>query len=165
MILNRLLQNDLLKGLATHYPYQTEMAYLDSEVITKYFEQIEANLAYLEEHGLITCQHPNPHSPERLLSKLNITARGMDFLADDGGLTAILGTVTVKLHADTVRDLLETKVMTSDLPPEEKRRIADTLKDLPGEALKIVTNKLVEKGLEALSNPQSILSLVQGVIN
>ena len=42
-----------------------------------------------------------------------ITAKGIDFLEDDGGLSAILGVVTVKLHADTLREMLAKKIDAS----------------------------------------------------
>lgn len=91
-----------------------------------------------------------------------ITARGLDFLEEDGGLSAILGTVTVKLHADTIRDMLETKIMDSQLPQADKKRFVDTLKELPGEALKTVTNKLVEKACES---PQAVISVLTGFMS
>lgn len=71
----------------------------------------------------------------------------MDFLADDGGLSAILGTVTVRLHADTIRDLIETRISESDAPIEEKRRMIDTLKAMPEEGLKHLTTRLIDFGL------------------
>jgi hypothetical protein len=48
---------------------------------------------------------------------VKITSRGIDFLADDGGLAAILGVVTVKLHEETLKALLEAGV--DALPPPQ----------------------------------------------
>ena len=44
---------------------------------------------------------------------------------DDGGLSAILGVVTVKLHSDTIQALLNTKIDQADIPPEEKSKLKD----------------------------------------
>ena len=72
----------------------------------------------------------------------------MDFLADDGGLSAILGVVTIKLHDDTIKSLIESKILESDLPEPEKKRFLDHLRELPGEATKHLVLKLVDLGLE-----------------
>ena len=64
-----------------------------------------------------------------------ITARGLDFLADDGGLTAILRTVVMKLHADTIRDMLLAKADASGLPAPEKSALRKQIGNLPAAAL------------------------------
>lgn len=87
MILDRKLQRQLLDQTAAIYPDALQIQSFDlPEPVTS------ANLKYLEEHGLL-----------RLLSSSNelggqayrvfsaeITAKGLDFLAQDGGLSAIL---------------------------------------------------------------------------
>lgn len=170
MTLNRALQRQILEKLREKYTDPEGLVLCEQEYpgIAHTTADLFINAAYLGEHGLLTHIDGSPaNDGSWYVSQfpMRITAKGLDFLEQDGGLSAILGTVTVKLHADTIRELLETKIMGSQLPPDEKRRFVDTLKELPCEALKTVTNKLVEKGLEALSNPQSIVNLVQGVIN
>jgi hypothetical protein len=71
----------------------------------------------------------------------------MDFLADDGGLSSILGVVTVKLHEDTLKQLIGQRITESDLPAPEKSKLLEQLKTLPGEAIKHLTLKLVDAGL------------------
>lgn len=44
----------------------------------------------------------------------------MDFLADDGGLSAILGTVIIKFETEQLKAILAAKIMSSDLSPERK---------------------------------------------
>lgn len=167
MEMNRELQHQVLLELRDQYPETTIISELFLSESQKNHQELAAITCYLCEHGLISNAHGETPSLGGFLLEvpMKITAKGLDFLEQDGGLSAILGTVIVKLHADTIRDLLETKIMGSQLPPDEKKHFVDTLKDLPGEALKTVTNKLVEKGLEALSTPQAIVSLVQSVIN
>ncbi len=70
------------------------------------------------------------------LGAASITAAGLDFLADDGGLSAILGVVTVKVHADTIRDLIAAKIDTADLPVEKKSALKKQLAALPETALR-----------------------------
>jgi len=65
---------------------------------------IDVNLIYLDEHGLVETkqiQFMNEAHPR--VSVARITAKGLDFLQDDGGLGAILGVVIVRFEAETVR--------------------------------------------------------------
>ena len=85
---------------------------------------INRNVYYLKGHGLV--DYPDD-SKCSYIYNLRITAKGIDFLADDGGLSAILGVVTVKLHGDTIQALLAAKIDEADIPPEEKGRLKTEL--------------------------------------
>lgn len=67
-------------------------------------------LQYLEEHGLCKSGVMIGADGHLALGESRITAAGLDFLEDDGGLSAILGVVTVRLHADTIRALIDAKI-------------------------------------------------------
>ncbi|MFL9859462.1 hypothetical protein PQR72_27645 [Paraburkholderia madseniana] len=146
MKLDRAYQRELLEELAASYPERVEwrsrVMVMDTDSMARY----QANLAYLHEHGLVSSeidaglQFDMSNNPK-------ITARGMDFLADDGGLSAILGVVTVKLHEDTLKEVIGQKITESDLPAPEKNRLLDQIKSLPGETIKHLTMKLVDAGL------------------
>ena len=56
------------------------------------------------------------------------TGNGMDFLADDGGLSAVLDAVTVKLHENTLKKLIANRISESDLPASEKSQLLDQIK-------------------------------------
>jgi len=56
--------------------------------------------------------------------------------------------VTVKLHAETLRSLLEAKVDKSDLPPEKKSALKQAISKLSGTALQAGSTDLVKMGLE-----------------
>lgn len=156
MKLDRQLQRALLELAAEKYPdtlYPHEWTSLGGDALP-------ANALYLEEHGLLnvhTSRTMSSHGPDIL--SIAATARGMDFLTDDGGLGAVLGVVTVRLHADTIRDLIEAKLAASDLPPEQKNGLISALKKLPEEGLKAVTKRLVEIGLDHL--PEALPYLMQ----
>ena len=156
MTLDRALQKKLLEQLAQEYPER-----VDIDTITEDATAMLRNLLYLEEHGLVD------NNLIRMLGGVarcdsKITARGLDFLAEDGGLTAVLSVVTVKLHANTVRDLIEAKIAASDLPQDEKKRLTDHLRELPGEALKTITTRLVETGLDNLPGAAQALKTMIG---
>lgn len=83
-------------------------------------------MTYLEEHRLVTSKAPVLLSASRIqLSK--ITAQGIDFLADDGGLPALLNVVTVRLDGGSLKALLSQKVEAAALPAEEKFRLKTLL--------------------------------------
>ena len=109
-MLDRALQKHLLEQLAEAYPERRLDLLPDDDPDEKH--KI-ANLVYLEEHQLVEAGLDQGLDGHYSHYGAKITARGLDFLQDDGGLTAILGTVTVKLHEDTIRDLLKTKLENS----------------------------------------------------
>ena len=117
---------------------------------------LAANLKYLEEHGLIRPKSVVV-SIDNLFSfgDIGITKYGLDFLLGDEGLTSILSVVTVKFEANTLKSILENKIKESDLTPESKQSMIDSLRELPAESIKHLTMKLLDEGLENL--PSAIL--------
>jgi len=148
-MIDRALQKELLEQLAASYPERNREILKNDDADEK--KKI-TNLLYLQEHELVDAGLKQSLSGDYGFFGSKITAKGLDFLADDGGLTAVLGLVTVKLHADTIRDLLESKISTSTLPLEEKKRLSKNLGAIGSEALKVITKNLVEKGIESLPN-------------
>ena len=144
MILDREFQLSVLKRYAEVYPTRTEEKWTalgDDE------HMIAANLVYLQDHGLIHFYGQLSKANELIYQGGEITAKGMDFLADDGGLSAILGVVTIKLHDDTIKAIIESKIIQSDAPEPAKKRMIDRLRALDGEATKHLVLKLVDYGL------------------
>lgn len=157
-MIDRELQKELLEKLKSSYPDKCSITCGELEHFTNY-RGIKFNLQYLEEHGLIEGSKARP-SPSAVMYggegkeaeypvTGKITQRGIDFLEDDGGLSAILGTVTVRLHADTIRDLIECKVIESnDIPEKDKPRMITALKGMREEGLKQLTQRVVSHGLD-----------------
>jgi len=155
--MNRDLQRTILRELADCYPsaygHPTQTLAPENDE-----EEIVACLHYLAEHGLL--QHSLEEDDEGWIESVGttrITARGLDFLADDGGLSAVLGVVTIKFHDDTIKSLIEAKILQSDLPQPEKKRWTDQLRSLPAEATKHLVLKLVDKGLD--SGPAALAAI------
>ena len=109
--------------------------------------EVLRNIAYLGEHGLANVKLVGM-AGERVVVQATCTARGLDFLAEDGGLTAVLGVVTVRLEAETLKALLTAKVDASDLPAEEKSRIKTLLQKASEEGLKKAATLLVEQAVK-----------------
>ena len=134
-MLDRVLQRQILELLREHYP----RAAIPVRDLQLGEEQAAANLRYLEEHGLCESGVMIGTDGHLAFGPSTITAMGLDFLEDDGGLSAILGVVTVKLHADAIRSLIDAKIETSSMPAEEKSKLRKILASLSEAGLKAAT--------------------------
>lgn len=153
-LLDRGLQRVLLYRLADTYPgYMTQQ---DLGGIAA-GNVLNVNIAYLGEHGLVESKFSNSLDDGPIFVLARITAKGIDFLQDDGGLGAILGVVTVRLHQDTVRQILIQKVEESDADKTVKGKLIDQLKALPAEGIGTLAEKALEAGLRALPNAVQLL--------
>jgi hypothetical protein len=92
-----------------------------------------------------------------------ITAQGIDYLEDDGGMTAELNVVTVRFEAETIRQLLAARVDASDTTPESKSLLKAAIADLPASALKVATTELVKQGLNQMPNAIQWLRALAGL--
>ena len=120
--------------------------------------EIVRNIHYLNDHGLLECLFSGGiGQPIKRPHSIKVTHKGLDFLADDGGLSAILGVVTVKLHEDTVRQLISQKIEHSDLPTQEKSSLLLAVRDLPGEAIKHLTTRLLDLGMDNLPSAIALI--------
>lgn len=163
MILDRAFQLEIMTKMAKVYPggynFWADPDYQNKEIQTKLY----TNLYYLQSHSLL--EPKSIHYTVSLdgigswtLGNVRLNHRGMDFLADDGGLSAILGTVTVKFESEQLKAILTAKIMSSDLSPERKTTLIDAIKELPAEGLKYLTMKIIDAGWE---KSDSLMSLIQ----
>lgn len=158
-LLDRAFQRQLLTELRDIYPKPADVQRSWPDQVDN---RLLVNMSYLAEHGLIEIKTSSYHSGEIALHHAKINARGMDFIADDGGLSAILGVVTIKLHEDTIRDLLISKVQASDAETSVKDHLVAKLKALPADALASITEKALGAGLDRMPNVATWLSPLLG---
>lgn len=154
-LLDRDFQRQLLLQLRDNYPRRIDPNRLWGRQTDN---RLLVNLSYLAEHGLVEMTTKTMANGEMDMGFARITASGMDFIADDGGLSAILGVVTVKLHEDTIRELLIAKISRSNSPESLKDQLVAKIKALPADALGTLTQKALEAGLESLPNVGDWLS-------
>ncbi|MER8912248.1 DUF2513 domain-containing protein [Mesorhizobium sp. M0761] len=158
MTLDRNLQLTMLRAMSEAYPEALRnFRILDGVDRAKF----SANLHYLCEHGLADAKWSRTLNSPAAPTGSRITAAGMDFLADDGGLSAILGVVTIRFHEDTVKALLIDRVVKSDAPPSVRSKIVEQIKALPAEATKALTLEAIKAGL---ANVPEFLSWLQTVL-
>lgn len=161
MILDREMQLAILTELSEVYPAPIDMSE-KYEYGTDAYRKFVANLAYLEAHRLISERSVlmpktiGDYEGQPYLS--SITHIGMDFLADDGGLSAILGVVTIKFEAEQFRIILESMILSSSLPTERKQTMIDMLRELPAESIRHLTTRIVDVGWD---NLDSLMTIIQ----
>ena len=164
MLLDREMQLEILQELSDIYPNSMDLSKKypkGSEFAAKYV----ANLAYLQDHGLISHRSvlvSDTHGDYSSQASAGaITHRGIDFLADDGGLSAILGVVTIKFETEQFRSLIESLVLASNLPSDQKQSMIDAIKELPAESVKHIAGRLMDSSWD---NFDSLMSMIQNFI-
>lgn len=143
--LKRDIQKAILEDLYQVYPSAKRI-----EDIAKSIAQSEGivttNIQYLIEHGLINMWYGTLNTDRHSSStgsfpKLN--AKGIDFLADDGGLSAILGVITVKLHSESIQALIAAKIDQADISDSEKSWLKKELGKIKDTALSTLTENAI----------------------
>lgn len=163
MKVDRALQRKILEKLYEEHPYQITHQKLPS-LHPDDPELVYANLVYLHGHGLVEVIKPNFNIPissrddELLFSSARITSQGIDFLENDGGLSAILKVVTVKLHEETLTALLQRRIQESDIPPADKSALTKQLESLGDEGAKHLLLKALDAGLAQAPNAMEWLT-------
>lgn len=158
--LDRELQLELLRALAERFPSVCSVASLGHDPQS---QAVIANLAYLKQHELIDAEIVQYIDGGMNAHTAAINAAGMDFLAEDGGLSAILSVVTVRLDAEQLRDLIGRHVEKSALPNEEKSQIMKWLQSAKQEALKQATTRLVAAALDRLPGAIDLVRSLPGL--
>lgn len=153
--MDRAYQRQLLERLADAYPKTLEAVDLGASDTDP---RLAFNLAYLAGHGLVTAQFQASTDGPHWLVEAAATHAGLDFLQADGGLSAVLGTVTVRFEADTLRAIIAARVSAADAPAEDKSKVMAWLKDASSEALKTATQRLVEASLDRLPQALQLLT-------
>lgn len=149
MLPDREAQQFILKTLAEFYPGPPPFGTFSKlEEAVGGEEKINCNMIYLESHGLIhsgLCRVNEGFTLNE--ADIFLTKDGVDFLLNDGGLSAILNTVTVKFHDESLSKL-SAFIQNSSLSHQDKTGYVAKLKELPAETTKHIVLKLMEIGLE-----------------
>lgn len=162
--MNKNLQEQILLSLKDSYrdpisiPELVRKIWPDEASINVTTEELFQNIKYLCEHDLIFSKDINSTNP--IYALVEITSRGIDHLEPDGGLSASLGVITVKLHSDTIQQLLAAKIEQSNIPAEDKSRLKTMLGKMGDTALA----KLVEKAIDAIPAAAAVAA-IQSIIN
>ena len=155
MKIDRQYQKDLLAFLLEDFPSYENAFEHCKKLVDEDSDKYVANVEYLQRHGLLEdgvsidfAMDGTPYVSVKAFPK--ITEAGIDFMLDDGGLSAILHVQTVRLHPDTIKSLVEERIRTADLPEEEKSSLIEKIRSLPEEGAKNLLDKLLDKGIDLL---------------
>lgn len=151
-MLNRALQQEILIQTAKAYPFALGYEELSTDIWKNTEEkELARELQYLVEHGLLDKDAISFSIDNQIsLRNIKITNKGMDFLQEDGGLSAILNVVTVKFEADTLKAILTSKIDAADIPADEKSELMKAVEGLPADGLRHLMTKVLDKGMDSI---------------
>ncbi|QCE32255.1 hypothetical protein FAI41_00905 [Acetobacteraceae bacterium] len=102
-------------------------------------DTICANLYYLKENSLIEVEMHRANDGKFLFGGYaELTPKGIDYLSEDGGLSAELNVISIKFDVSQIQMLIETHINASDAPTIMKKKLQDALKQLPADSLKSI---------------------------
>lgn len=148
---DRKLQKFILQKCIDIYPNYTFWKQFPPEIMDYGDDVLSANIMYLSEHGLIAIRNRTSDDPYSFLDNMRATQKGIDFILNDGGLSAILNVTTIKFHRDAVV-VLEDLIAISNMSEKDKEEAKSTLSELSSEALKTVVQTAITAGLAILSS-------------
>lgn len=159
-LLDRALMRKMLETLAEGYPHAVDAKLL---MVDPQSRETLRHVAYLAEHGLVENEFLGMLDAGNVLLSSRLTARGLDFLQDDGGLTAVLNVVTVRLDAETIRGLIEERIEADkSMPQAEKSLLMDWVKTAGKEALSEATKRLITAALDQAPSVLQLLQVLKG---
>jgi hypothetical protein len=168
MELKRDLQLSILHELKSCYPKTMKLNSLSCYNKTEFTvddNPVNNNAIYLKEHGLIEGDvqvSSRSQSHSQILITAKITANGLDFLEDDGGIRAILNKITIQFDPKDLQTLIKSRLDRENITPEKKNEILSTIKSLPSEGIKNVYKHLINFGLEKAPD---VFHLLQNILN
>lgn len=171
MKIDRKIQLEILQKLAESYPdgLQPMKHFLPSieDEVT-----LISNTTYLAEHGLVQSGFSHrkaiglkPKDSWIELTETKISAKGIDFLREDGGLSAILGVVTVKLDASSIKALVLNQIdQAKDVSHEEQSRLKSLVLSAGDQTIRKLVDTFVEAGLKASPSSGQLIGMLQGLL-
>lgn len=139
----------ILTALANTYPAPMAGFALLKELSDTDKKIVIQELSHLHELEMVEAaiHMSSDGSMNSTLVKAKITAKGRDYLKPDGGLTAELNTLTIKVHTQTIKDIINAQVELSELESSTKSKLKEAVQNLPAQTLQEVVTGLVQQGL------------------
>lgn len=156
MKLDRTVQRHLLEYFAAYFP---DHAGHNEYTRSLDYPELLVHLCYLEKHGLIEnklrpseADHQHP-----TWTYSRITAKGLDLLANDGGLYSLFQNFSPRLPAEALRTVLEHNIARLPLPEAEKLFLADHVRHASLELLERAVFNLIEQAFEKIPETSELL--------
>lgn len=116
------------------------------------------HLAYLEQHRLIDITITQDKRGGYRISRGTITARGIDFLQADGGLSA-LAAPTIRIAPESLITVIDAALAERNVSAEERCLIQKGLGVAGPEAVKACVQRLIEAGIAHAPDLLALLRL------
>jgi len=126
--------------------YPKRVHYTELESLTPFCGDYEKLLFYLYEHHMITFSAHMVAKGEMRLSRVSITARGIDFIQPDGGLSA-LAAPTIRISPENLIAAIDAALNSRNLTIEQRSLVQDALRVAGTEGIKTIVQRLVDAGL------------------
>ena len=155
MKLNRELQTNILNYLASFYPRQPPTDHEETLLAIAGGDKdaLIESLYYLYEQHCISekclSRELFQPTPQFCMNLVRITGTGLDVIQDDGGISAIKNTVTVRFHADALT-FLEQWISRSPQSSNEKQSLIARLRGLPASAIEHLMKKILDMAVGSL---------------
>lgn len=149
-IIDKEIINKILNTFKEHIDDEYDEKY-GGFYLWKYMEQTKKNerhLVYLIEHGLCKVYYQKSLEQELYFAApMSLTSKGIDYLSENGGLTAQEKTITIRFEEDTIKKLIEAKIESMNATEKEKHSLKQYLKSLSGKILEEKVLALVSLGI------------------
>lgn len=121
-----------------------------------------AHITYLSAHGLVQVDLKRGHNRYVLLAPPELTAKGVDFIRKDGGLSAMIdrANVSYQLHEALLSELLH-HIQRSHESVPRKEALSSQLRALPAETIKHLYLKFLDQGASRLPE---VFQLIQTLL-
>lgn len=157
--MDKVTQNQILEFLKNNYP--NEVYFPEHEQFKDRIQnqEFQAALYYLSEHNLIELKNiRRAIGVHGQVLGAKMLAKGMDYLAPDGGLTEYFNAITVKFDAENIRQTIYDHINSSEIDNEKKKGILSHLKNFSVDTLHEIAQQAILKGLE---NPHFLSQLIE----
>lgn len=151
------LFRNILTTLADSYPDRLRMSQIPSLVIYG-VKNAGRPLCYLREQGLIDMDVQKILGG-RSIGGIKITARGIDFLRSDGGLSALAAPV-IRIAPENLIAIIDAALAARGVSAVRRGAVQKALGVAKAETVKTLVHRLVETGIAHLPDIDSLLHML-----
>lgn len=151
------LFRNILTTLADSYPDRLRMSQIPSLVIYG-VKNAGRPLCYLREQGLIDMDVQKILGG-RSIGGIKITAKGIDFLRSDGGLSALAAPV-IRIAPENLIAIIDAALAARGVSAVRRGAVQKALGVAKAETVKTLVHRLVETGIAHLPDIDSLLHML-----
>lgn len=152
----KLIDDDLILEILNIFAKEIDNPKFDIFERIEHTEINKRHFIYLVDHGFV--KNALGGLPYRIdrdgnfypAAPMTLTNEGIDFLSENGGLTAKKNTITVRFEVDAIKQFIEAKIEASNISEKEKNSLKAHIKSLPKKILEGEILSLFQMGLHQI---------------